>query len=140
MLKMNSLINWWRRTLVNLLICVSAIVVMLFLVQRIYIARLNPTPPDQPTDYARLIVDHQEISNTDNQISALQERLKQNPGDQLAYVRLGAAYLQKARETGDPTYYTKSDQVLHRALTLKPQDLLATVQSGGARSVPSSIS
>ena len=103
---------------------------MLFLVQRIYIAGLNQTPFDQPADYDQMIAANQEISNTDNQVSTLQERLKQNPADQLAYVRLGAAYLQKARETGDPTYYTKSDEVLQRALKLKPQDLLATVQLG----------
>ena len=103
---------------------------MLFLVQRVYIARLNQTPLGQPTDYDQMVSADQEISNTDHPVSTLQEWLKQNPADQLAYVRLGAAYLQKARETGDPTYYTKSDEVLQRALKLKPQDLLATVQLG----------
>src|SRR5207253_8486256 len=39
---------------------------------------------------------------------------------------LGLAYQQRARETGDPTYYTKSDEALHRALALAPSDLLAT--------------
>src|SRR4029079_6591498 len=35
-------------------------------------------------------------------------------------------YQQRARETGDPTFYTKSDGVLHRALRLSPRDLFAT--------------
>ena len=39
---------------------------------------------------------------------------------------LGLAYQQRARETGDPTYYTKSDEALHRALAIGPRDLLAT--------------
>ena len=39
---------------------------------------------------------------------------------------LGLAYQQRARETGDPTYYTKSDEVLRRALRLAPRDLIAT--------------
>ena len=39
---------------------------------------------------------------------------------------LGLAYQQRARETGDPTYYTKSEQALNRALRLAPRDLLAT--------------
>ena len=40
--------------------------------------------------------------------------------------QLGLAYQQRARETGDPTYYTKSGEALHRALRLAPRDLLAT--------------
>ena len=39
---------------------------------------------------------------------------------------LGLAYQQRARETGDPTYYTKSDEALRRALRLAPRDLIAT--------------
>jgi tetratricopeptide (TPR) repeat protein len=128
MLQITSFMSWWKRTIVNLVICVSAIAIVLFLVQRVYIARLNQTPLGQPTDYDQMVSADQEISNTNHQVSTLQEWLKQNPADQLAYVRLGAAYLQKTRETGDPTYYTKSDEVLQRALKLKPQDLLATVQ------------
>jgi tetratricopeptide (TPR) repeat protein len=43
-----------------------------------------------------------------------------------SYDLLGLAYQQRARETGDPTYYTKSEGVLRRALALAPNDLLAT--------------
>src|SRR5213079_1229395 len=39
---------------------------------------------------------------------------------------LGLAYQQRARETGDPSYYTRSEGVLRRALALAPNDLLAT--------------
>ena len=39
---------------------------------------------------------------------------------------LGLAYQQRARETGDPAYYTKSEQALNRALRLAPRDLIAT--------------
>jgi tetratricopeptide (TPR) repeat protein len=39
---------------------------------------------------------------------------------------LGLAYQQRARETGDPTYYTKAAGVLDRALRLAPNDLTAT--------------
>jgi tetratricopeptide (TPR) repeat protein len=39
---------------------------------------------------------------------------------------LALAYQQRARETGDPTYYTKSKGVLARALRLAPNDLIAT--------------
>ena len=56
----------------------------------------------------------------------LQAALETNPDDVHSLDLLGLAYQQRARETGDPTYYTKSGQVLHRALRLAPDDLLAT--------------
>ena len=40
--------------------------------------------------------------------------------------QLALAYQQRARETGDPTYYTKSGEALHRALGVAPRDLVAT--------------
>ncbi|TMM02383.1 MAG: hypothetical protein E6G02_11285 [Actinobacteria bacterium] len=56
----------------------------------------------------------------------LQATLRGNPNDVPSLDSLGLAYQQRARETGDPTYYTKSDEALHRALALVPRDLLAT--------------
>jgi tetratricopeptide (TPR) repeat protein len=63
--------------------------------------------------------------DTAAQILQLQETLRANPTDVKSYDLLGLAYQQRARETGDPTYYTKSDGVLHRALRLAPNDPLA---------------
>ena len=130
MVKMPSLVNWWKRTLINLAICVTALGAVLFLVQRVYVARLGQSSIADSTNDALQVANDQEMANTDSRVSTLQERLKQNPNDQPAYVQLGAAYLQKARETGDPTYYTQAEGVLQRALELKPQDLLALVQMG----------
>jgi tetratricopeptide (TPR) repeat protein len=59
-------------------------------------------------------------------VKDLQAQLRANPGDGRSYALLGLAYEQRARETGDPTYYTKADGVLHRALALEPNDLIAT--------------
>lgn len=56
--------------------------------------------------------------STDGLISSLQESLKQNPYNASAYSYLGAAYLQKVRESGDPSYYTKAEGVLSKALEL----------------------
>ena len=64
--------------------------------------------------------------NTAAQIAKLQGELRASRDDVNALDALGLAYQQRARETGDPTYYTKSDEVLHRALGLAPRDLLAT--------------
>jgi tetratricopeptide (TPR) repeat protein len=56
----------------------------------------------------------------------LQAQVRENPRDARGLALLGLAYQQQARETGDPTYYTKSDGVLARALRFTPNDLLAT--------------
>jgi tetratricopeptide (TPR) repeat protein len=63
-------------------------------------------------------------------IEQLQGRLRANPRDAQGYALLGVAYEQRARETGDPTYYTKADGVLHRALALQPRNLVATTGLG----------
>jgi tetratricopeptide (TPR) repeat protein len=60
------------------------------------------------------------------QVAKLQAELRGSRDDVIDLDALGLAYQQRARETGDPTYYTKSDEVLRRALRLAPRDLLAT--------------
>jgi tetratricopeptide (TPR) repeat protein len=64
--------------------------------------------------------------DTASLIAGLQAKLRVNPYDLGSLDSLGLAYQQRARETGDPTYYTKSDEALHRALSVAPHDLLAT--------------
>jgi tetratricopeptide (TPR) repeat protein len=64
--------------------------------------------------------------NTSELIARLQASLRANPYDVNSLDSLGLAYQQRARETGDPTYYAKSDEALHRALRLVPRDLIAT--------------
>ena len=64
--------------------------------------------------------------STQATVEQLQTRLRANPRDAHGYALLGVAYEQRARETGDPTYYTKADGALHRALSLAPKDLVAT--------------
>ncbi|TML17368.1 MAG: tetratricopeptide repeat protein [Actinobacteria bacterium] len=60
----------------------------------------------------------------------LQAQLRAKPRDAHGLALLGLAYQQRARETGDPTYYTKSDGVLRRALHYAPNDLLSTTGLG----------
>jgi tetratricopeptide (TPR) repeat protein len=56
----------------------------------------------------------------------LQNALRAQPNSVRGLDLLGLAYQQRARETGDPTYYSKSEGVLRRALRLAPNDLIAT--------------
>jgi tetratricopeptide (TPR) repeat protein len=63
--------------------------------------------------------------DTPGTVTQLQTKLRSNPDDVSALDSLGLAYQQRARETGDPTYYTKSGEALHKALALAPDDLIA---------------
>jgi tetratricopeptide (TPR) repeat protein len=64
-------------------------------------------------------------ASTASLVAELQSRLQANPQDEHSYVLLGLAYQQRARETGDPSYYPKSEGVLRRALALDSKDYLA---------------
>jgi tetratricopeptide (TPR) repeat protein len=74
----------------------------------------------------------------DRHIADLQSRAQQAPVDaspsadtsSQAYSQLGVAYLQKARETGDPSYYAKVEGVLQQALALAPDDYTALSAMG----------
>jgi tetratricopeptide (TPR) repeat protein len=64
-------------------------------------------------------------SQTDKQIRILQDRVLKAPDDYTGYDELGATFLQKARETGDITYYDLAEQTLQKALSRAPQDFRA---------------
>ncbi len=64
-------------------------------------------------------------ASTASLILQFQETLRRNPKDERSFALLGLAYQQRARETGDPAYYTKSESVLRRALALDSKDSLA---------------
>src|SRR5215470_16816487 len=55
-------------------------------------------------------------SSNEHAIPKLQEKLKAEPDNLDLNVTLGQAYLQKARETGDPSYYTKGEQLFEKVL------------------------
>jgi tetratricopeptide (TPR) repeat protein len=68
---------------------------------------------------------------TDRMITGMQARVRKDPSDYLAFTRLGIAYLQKARETNDPSFYGLAEDALHKALALSPNyyDALAAFGS-----------
>jgi tetratricopeptide (TPR) repeat protein len=57
-------------------------------------------------------------------VAQLQSQLQIEPKDEHSWVLLGLAYQQRARETGDPSYYAKSDGALQKARALKADDEL----------------
>lgn len=56
----------------------------------------------------------------DATIAGLQEHLTAVPGDADSYAALGAAYVQQARITADPSYYPKAQGALRRSIDLQP--------------------
>jgi tetratricopeptide (TPR) repeat protein len=68
--------------------------------------------------------------DTQAQIAGLQAELHADNKNVKALDSLGLAYQQRARETGDPTYYGKAEAILHRALAFEPRDLIATAGLG----------
>ena len=64
---------------------------------------------------------------SDQAILRLQHLLQRNSRDASVYYRLGDAYIQKARETGDLTYINLAEKALQRCLEIDPR------HSGAAR-------
>ncbi|HEU5103520.1 MAG TPA: tetratricopeptide repeat protein [Roseiflexaceae bacterium] len=70
------------------------------------------------------------VDRTDQLIWDYQQRLRQNADDVQSYAVLGGAYIQKARDTGDPTFYAKAQSVLDQALARDPGNVEALIGAG----------
>jgi tetratricopeptide (TPR) repeat protein len=55
-------------------------------------------------------------------VRSLQAKLRVAPRDARSYTLLGLAYQQRARETGNPVFYSRSGEALRRSLRLRPKD------------------
>ncbi|MDX6540077.1 MAG: hypothetical protein QOI71_1687 [Gaiellales bacterium] len=64
------------------------------------------------------------------QVSELQSRLQLHPANARLEGDLGIAYLQRARETNDPSYYAKASTLLDRSLARDPGGVDATIGAG----------
>ncbi len=56
--------------------------------------------------------------------------MRAEPGRAAGYSMLGDAYLQRARETGDPGLYQRADSAFGQALRRDPDELTATIGAG----------
>lgn len=63
-------------------------------------------------------------------IADLEARVAADDADAVALTELGNAYLQRARETGDPTQYGSAERALDAALELDPNNVDALVGAG----------
>ncbi|HEX4812004.1 MAG TPA: tetratricopeptide repeat protein [Nonomuraea sp.] len=71
---------------------------------------LSAAPPERPVSAAPAAAE------------TLQERLKRLPGDYRAWAELATQYVDLARVTGDPSYYTRAEGALGTAARLRADD------------------
>jgi tetratricopeptide (TPR) repeat protein len=62
-----------------------------------------------------------EATQADRAIESAQRAIARRPSDPTILYRLGDAYIQKARETGDVAYFGRADEALRRSLALAPR-------------------
>jgi tetratricopeptide (TPR) repeat protein len=66
-------------------------------------------------------------TGTERLIKNMQTRVQSNPKDPAAYAALGAAFFQRARETGDVEDFQQAEQALNRSLDLNSADFSAAL-------------
>jgi tetratricopeptide (TPR) repeat protein len=64
-------------------------------------------------------------TGTERMIQTMQGRVQRNPKDPAAYSALGAAFFQRARETGDVEDFQLAEQALNKSLDLDNSDFAA---------------
>ncbi len=72
---------------------------------------------------AALLIPH--ATGTERAIQTMQSRVQGNPKDPAAYTALGAAFFQRARETGDVEDFQLAEQALNKSLDLNNADFSA---------------
>ncbi len=72
---------------------------------------------------AALFIPH--ATGTERAIQTMQSRVQGNPKDPAAYSALGAAFFQRARETGDVEDFQLAEQALNKSLDLNNADFSA---------------
>src|SRR5689334_3033824 len=115
-----------RNTLLLRLLAVAAV----FFAALVTFMLVNHGPSSAPSSAADDNPAALAGASTDTQIRAYQVLVRTHPRDSRGYGFLAGAYLQKVRETGDASYYTRAGAVLKTALRLNPRDPAALTEMG----------
>jgi tetratricopeptide (TPR) repeat protein len=110
-----------RRRL-TLMGAVAAIAVTAFLLGGVF----HESPPGEARSYAAVAaverLDAPADGTTAEVVAALERQASERRSDPRLLTRLGLAYQQRARETGDPAFYPHSERALRQAHALAPDD------------------
>jgi tetratricopeptide (TPR) repeat protein len=96
------------------------------------LAGSGPAPAPAPSaarpsaDAAGPLLTGVAAGDTASLVRSLETRLAANPEDGESLTLLGLAYQQRARETGDPSFYPLSERTLRKAIAHSGDDYLAT--------------
>ena len=71
-----------------------------------------------------------QVSETDTLINFYRNKTKRNPYNYFNYNKLGEAYIRKARETGQLSYYDKAEEFLNYALELNSNNYPSYIYLG----------
>jgi tetratricopeptide (TPR) repeat protein len=82
-------------------------------------------PPARTVDAAQQLLQGFAAGDTAATIARLEQRVEASPEDAEGLTLLGLAYQQRVRETGDPSFYPRSQEALDRSLELVPDNDLA---------------
>src|SRR4051794_4135043 len=88
------------------------------------------TPQAAPSAVRATLDPVTSLTGDATRVSELQGRLALHPANARLQGDLGIAYLQRARETNDPSYYTKAHTLLNRSLERDPRGIDATIGEG----------
>src|SRR5262245_44568906 len=69
-------------------------------------------------------------ADTETFVRQVTADLREHPKNARGYTLLGLAYQQRARETGNPVFYSKSEQALRRSDELEPKNAETTSALG----------
>jgi tetratricopeptide (TPR) repeat protein len=76
------------------------------------------SPAGTPPEVAARLLDGFAAGDTAASIAQLERRVEASPEDAEGLTLLGIAYLQRVRETGDPTFYPRAEEAFRRSLEL----------------------
>ncbi len=110
-------------------VCLSVLLVLVSAVLFTRSDSASPQPLTRGPVAASEVATSGDLSTT---IASLQSRLQRLPSDSESWAALGAAYVQQARITGDPSYYPKAAGVLARSLKESPTDNAAALTGEAA--------
>src|SRR4051812_15866828 len=91
----------------------------------------SPSPTVQRIDPLKMILSRGTgETETDRQIVALQERIRETPNETPLFERLGWLFVTKARLSSDPGYYTLAEQTADAMDARPPDDTAALLLRG----------
>jgi tetratricopeptide (TPR) repeat protein len=96
----------------------------------LFLALNHPQDAAQPGNPADAAVELAPGATTDQRIAALQRAARDGVALAEDYAGLGDAYLQKARETGDPAYYTRAERGFDAAIHRNARNVTAVLGEG----------